>query len=274
MSRTNQAAQMNPTTPEPVSRQESIDSVQAGEYAFPYHYIPAPKGYLKFSRRWHYAPSYIAAVNLASRWLTKVIASSSHGQHLHMDFGCGDGGFLFALNQDQSFRGVCFEGIDIDGRAIRWAEAFSDGCPNVKFRRQDIQTLTPCTYDSGSLVEVFEHIPPAEADTFVVAIAKSLKPGANLFVTVPSTEVPVSSKHYRHFDFDSLAGCFSDHFEVHEIFGFERGSFIGKALKSLMFGQRIYIETSLTSKYLVREFERRHDRLSGCGRIGMVLRRK
>ena len=130
------------------------------------------------------------------------------------------------------------------------------------------------TYDSGTLIEVFEHIPPDEAPSFVSGIANSLKRDAMLFVTVPSTEVPVSDKHYRHFDFGSIQHCFSGQFHVVSCFGFEKSSVLSRILKRLMIQRRIYIETSVTSNYFVKEYARTFPEVRGCGRIGLFLSKK
>jgi len=262
------------TGTKPEMRNASIDAVQSDQYAFPYHYIPSPNAYLKLSKSWGYAVSYIAAINLANRWLLGLLATKKQGLHRHMDFGCGDGGFLYALRQDDRFRDVTFEGIDIDERALKWGALFSSNIHNVNLRCGDLKEIESETYDSGTLIEVFEHIPPDEAPSFVSGIANSLKREAMLFVTVPSTEVPVSDKHYRHFDFGSIQHCFSDQFHVVSCFGFEKSSQLSRILKGLMMQRRIYIETSVTSKYFVREYARTFPDVRGCGRIGLFLKKK
>jgi SAM-dependent methyltransferase len=253
-------------------RNVSIDAVQAGEYAFPYHYIPDGTGYLKFCKYWKFSPSYIAAINLFKRWLASVIKRDNGKPHKHIDYGCGDGGFLYAVNSNQKFAGVQFEGVDVDGRAIKWAENFAGKFPNLKYSCGNIDALPEEYFDSGSLIEVFEHIPPGECEAFLLAISRSLKVGAPLYVTVPSTEIPLGYKHYRHFNFESIKACFSDRFEVVDCFGFERTGVADRLLKWLMMGKRHYIEVSFVSTYIVRRFERRFSSVNGCGRIGLVLK--
>ena len=256
------------------TRNPLIDNVQSDEYSFPYHYIPSPNAYLKLGKSWGYSASYIAAINLTKRWLSSLLVANKPVRHRHMDFGCGDGGFLYALSQDDRFREIAFDGIDIDERALRWGELFSSNIPNVDLRCGNLRDIEGGTYDSGTLIEVFEHIPIDEAPDFVSGIAKSLKKDSMLFVTVPSTEIPVSDKHYRHFDFNSIQRCFSDQFNVVLCFGFEKSSLLSRALKSVMMQRRIYIETSVTSNYFIKEYERKFSKISGCGRIGLLMQRK
>ena len=255
-------------------RNPLVDSVQADDYAFPYHYIPSPNAYLALSKSWVYSASYIAAINLTKHWLSSLLATRQEVRHRHMDYGCGDGGFLYALTQDGGFGGVDFDGIDIDQRALGWGKLFLSNVPNVNLRCGDLKDVESDVYDTGTLIEVFEHIPIDEAPNFVNGMARSLKRDSMLFVTVPSTEVPVSDKHYRHFSFDSIQRCFTEQFNVVSCSGFEKSSLFSRLLKAVMMQRRIYIETSVTSKYFIREYERKFSEISGCGRIALLLKKK
>ena len=145
------------------------------------------------------------------------------------------------------------------------------GDSGVRYQCKDLFELPENAYDSGTLIEVFEHIPPAEAPAFVDGLARALKPGAPLFITVPSNQVPVAPKHYRHFGFDDLQACFTGRFSVRQVFGFERRDFLVRKLMRLLMRKRMYIETAATSRFIVRRFMARHQDLHRCGRIGLVL---
>ncbi|MBS27435.1 MAG: hypothetical protein CL566_00680 [Alphaproteobacteria bacterium] len=253
-------------------RDRRVDSIQAGQYAFPYHYIPSHDRFPMFSRTWGFAASYIAAVQIAVDWLAGFDEPQSGETRRHMDYGCGDGGFVYALTKEARLGHIAFHGIDIDERAIRWANIFADG--KVAFTCGDLQDLGPETFDSGTLIEVIEHVPPSEVPEFVAGIARSLKPGAPLFVTVPSTEKPLEDKHYRHFDFESLTRCFDAEFRMTGIFGFEKRSFVPRKLQKFLMKKNYFIETTATSRFLVRKMGERHTEVKGCGRIGMFLQRK
>jgi multidrug transporter EmrE-like cation transporter len=41
-----------------------------------------------------------------------------------MDYGCGDGGFIYNVISNGNFNSVDFYGIDFDKRAIEWASLF------------------------------------------------------------------------------------------------------------------------------------------------------
>jgi 2-polyprenyl-3-methyl-5-hydroxy-6-metoxy-1,4-benzoquinol methylase len=250
-------------------RKSDVDSVQSSQYSFPYHYIPSAKGFPNFSKRWEYSSSYIAAIKLFDEWLSEL---PKRENHKHIDYGCGDGGFVNALAKFDEHQNVSFSGIDYDKNAIRWAKLFAINPDN--FTAGDISDLPSNYYDSGSLIEVFEHIPPSECNEFVKAIASSLKEGGLLFLTVPSNEKPVSEKHYRHFDFKLLADSFEGSFIVKDLFGFEKKNFKSRLLQKVTFHRLWHFESRLSNKILISQFAAKHRHLSGCGRIGMIVQRR
>ena len=250
-------------------RKSEIDEIQSEQYSFPYHYIPTVNGFPNFSKGWSFSASYIAAINLFADWLKD--AKTTESINLHMDFGCGDGGFLYNVIQLRRFKDVDFMGIDFDSNEINWAKQFSQ---SENFTCGDVADLPSSTYDSGSLIEVYEHIPPSECPNFLKKIANSLKKNAPLFVTVPSTQKKVTSKHYRHFDFDILLRELGEHFIVDEIFGFEKKNTLVKIINRLFSCRWWHIETKITNRLLVHTLQSKHSKIDGCGRIGIVVRKK
>ena len=251
-----------------LDRESQIDDIQARQYSFPYHYIPSISTFPFFNKGWSFADSYLAAIRLFDNWFADQVKEQRN--HRHMDFGCGDGGFLHHIAMLGKYGEIEFFGIDSDERAISWARQFS-GSNN--FLCEDIKDLPHSSYDSGSLVEVYEHIPPSECSEFLSNIADALKPGAPLFVTVPSTQKPLEAKHYRHFDLGTLAKEFEAFFSIEEIYGFEHRSFISRFFKRILKTRWWSIETKFTSEYLISHYAAKHSNISGCGRIGMTVRK-
>ena len=258
------------TKEQPNSRSTKIDEIQSNQYSFPYHYIPTYDGFPNFSKEWSFSPSYLAAIKLFQEWLKIEVQSSA--SHRHIDFGCGDGGFIYNVKSQGNFNHVDFYGNDIDKRAIQWASLFNIESKN--FTNDDVANLKSSSFESGSLVEVLEHIPPAECSNFISCISDSLKSKASLFVTVPSTQKPIVSKHYRHFDFETLANEFQNHFDLEEVFGFERKSITTKLISRCMKTRWWYIETAITNRYLIESYSKKYPDISRCGRVGIILRKK
>lgn len=250
-------------------RSNTIDKTQSSEYSFPYHYLPSVTGFPNFTKIWKFSVSYIAAINLFINWLKKEIKIDK--THLHMDYGCGDGGFIYHIKQINSFRNIRFFGVDNDDNAIRWAKQFLN---QKDFICGDVAQLPSSIYDSGSLIEVYEHIPPNECPNFLKHISNSLKKGASLFVTVPSLQKKISKKHYRHFDFNTLRSEFSEYFVIEDIFGFERKNLLTKLIMRIFYCKWWTVETKFTNKILIKTLQAKYSKIDRCGRIGLVLRKK
>ena len=252
-----------------ITRSDKIDKLQRSEYSFPYHYIPNLYFFPNFAKIWLFGASYIAAINIFSDWFNGL---NKKKVHKHMDYGCGDGGFLHVISSNYKLSSINFYGVDNDTNAVRWSSLFLK--KNVKIICDDINNLPPSEYDSGSLIEVYEHIPQNECDFFLKSISNSLKNKALLFITVPSIEKKVDIKHYRHFNFEILTEEFSKYFEIVKIFGFEKRNFFTKFITKLMLTKWWYFETSITNNYLIKSYSRKKLLLNGCGRIGMIVKKK
>lgn len=109
-----------------------------------------------------------------------------------LDVGCGDGYLLGQLPDDIPIR--C--GVDINERALAFARAFF---PEIDYRSEALADVEE-QFDVVSAVEVLEHIPDAEVEGFLKAAAERVKPGGALIVTIPSVNIPLNPKHFRHYD--------------------------------------------------------------------------
>lgn len=246
--------------------------LQSDEYAFPYHYLPVSANNPRLTRHWAFAPSYLAALSLVRDWLLLQEADPETQAWKHIDIGCGDGALLFHLSEAlKDVKNVELYGIDYDEQALRWARIFNH---RAKILEQEVKDLEPNVYDSASLVEVAEHIPPDSLPCFLDDVANALRKNGHLLVTVPSVEKPLQAKHYQHFSFNSLQDYASDRFEVIAISGFEQHTALSKLLHLLMYRTSMRIETPASARVMVRALGRLHSLQNRCGRIFAVLRKK
>jgi cyclopropane fatty-acyl-phospholipid synthase-like methyltransferase len=166
----------------------------------------------------------------------------------HLDIGCGDGALLWHLKQRIPAMNVV--GVDYDARSISLANVMS---PDVRYVCQDIinEPLGEL-FDSGSMIEVFEHIPPDLAASFIAAARKMLKPGASLIVTVPHMNVPLVAKHYRHFTYKTLTECISPHLVVKDMFAFGHKTFASKLARQIA-RRSLFVESTHFNKFLLNQ---------------------
>jgi SAM-dependent methyltransferase len=181
-----------------IAQEEAVDKeaqLQEEQYSFPYHYLPkdGPKGFSQVEY-WSWGYRYLGRLRIAVEFLERLEFDSL------VDIGCGDGRFLHDLSP--RFPQKHLLGVDISHRAISWARCMN---PDLKFEAHDILTNPlPATYDVATLLDVIEHIPPAQLDDFIKAALGALRPGGWLILTAPHTNMTLDPKHYQHFNPEHL----------------------------------------------------------------------
>lgn len=166
--------------------------MQAGQYAFPYHYIPHLRadGSAMRTRELRWGMEYLCYQHHAAELVAALAPESV------LEVGCGDGRFIGML-QDKVARCV---GVDLVESAIRFASAFH---PRVDFRCMDVDAIEE-EFAVVAAIEVLEHIPDAAVAGFVRSMCGRLREGGHLVLCVPSDARPVQKKHYRHYNEASL----------------------------------------------------------------------
>jgi len=122
-----------------------------------------PFGYDRYAFAWHHVPANGTA---------------------HLDFGCGDGRFLAALESKACERLV---GVDVSREAVRQAQ---QTCGKAQIVHLDGTTPLPfpdAEFSSASLLDVLEHV--HEQDELLGELRRVLSDGAILIVTVPGRHV-------------------------------------------------------------------------------------
>lgn len=246
---------------------------QESEYAFPYHYIPVVKG-SKFSstRHWDWGFRYLGGMHVALDILTAQPFGSL------VDIGCGDGRFLREVANRCPDAQLL--GVDASARAIRLAQALN---PNIDYRVHDIVTHgAPGRFDVATLIEVIEHIPPADVPRFLSAVADMLPAGGRLILTVPHRNKPLIEKHYQHFTAAQLRELLTPHFSAPDVIPFDvqarRAPLLWLTERILGGKGRWFILTNPRLLYLFyRLYLKRYlyaDSEARCERIAVVCRKK
>lgn len=185
--------------------------LQSSQYEFPYHYLVSLES-REFARNLDWGLDYLSymgrVLDLVRKYLDREL----------LDVGCGDGYLLYHLARSGAFNnGVKAVGIDVDEKAIKFAQAFSHGLP-VEFLFKDFQEHNA---KSGLItaVETLEHIPHEDIESFTSHMDALLRSSGVLIISVPSTVRPVIEKHYRHYNLEMLRAYFPSYelLEVHHI---------------------------------------------------------
>lgn len=184
-------------------------AIQESQYRFPYHYLPRlEEGRFRFHEVLSWGHEYLAYLAEVSDRIAALECTSI------LDVGCGDGRLPSMLRARFPERRIV--GIDMSERAIALARAM---VPGGEFVAGDItqRGLFTQPFDCATCIDTLEHIEPAFIPAFVAGIRSHCKPGGTLLVTVPSTNVKLTRKHYQHFTPELLADSLSSSFQVNRI---------------------------------------------------------
>jgi SAM-dependent methyltransferase len=180
-----------------ISNSKKFD-IQNNLYEFPYHYIP------------HFESDSTPSLMRKLTWGFDYLC---YQKHLHekvvamkpqsvLEVGCGDGYFIGGLPSTIPVR----VGIDLSPKSIAFAKAFHSNCT---FYIQDVNALQD-TFDIVAAIEVIEHIPKNELPVFLNSLSQRINESGRIIISVPTTNIPLNKKHYRHYTIDLLKTQLAD----------------------------------------------------------------
>ena len=249
---------------------DNKQQVQEAEYKYPYHYVPTWKddGFSQVLY-WSWGFRYLGGMQVIFDRLKNISFYSL------IDIGCGDGRFLREVAK--RYPRAELLGVDYSERAVQLAKALN---PNLNYKAVNIiEESLPDRFDVATLVEVLEHIPPAQIDAFLKAIAGVLNDNGWLILTVPHVNNPVSAKHYQHFTSNHLHKLLVPHFRDIAFVPFDPKSKVMAVLYRLIGGEGSFFVLTHSrllswffhlykSRYLYTNDEQK------CGRIVAICRKR
>lgn len=251
-------------------RIDPTQTLQEAEYAFPYHYVAQWKPRFTQCLNDNWGIHYISTIEFL---LNKL---GDHSFKSVVDIGCGDGRMSRELALRYPNRRVL--GVDYSVRATGLAKAMNFDLPELRFEQLDITAPhTLPSSDAAILMEVFEHIPPADADEFLRGVHRLLAPGGTMLLTVPHVNHALEPKHFRHFSGTSIREALKENFDVLEIIPFEREGPVRKLLNLLLSNEIFILNQPSLRDWLYCYYKRRlfHvDDEAACRRLFVQARAK
>lgn len=200
---------------------------QEVQYEFPYHYIPSYQPHFSVQRGFVWGINYVSTIQFLLKELDSFKFTTV------ADIGCGDG--RFTREVALKFPGRAITGIDYSPHAISLAAALNPGIPNLSFIEANVAHTQPVRdVDVAILMEVLEHIPPADSQKFLEGVSSTIRPNGALLLTVPSVNVPVTPKHFRHFSSAMLKEELEPFFSIKSIVPFEQISIRRKLIRIIL----------------------------------------
>jgi len=186
--------------------------IQDNQYVKPYHHLLNLEKYSFFDVI-SWGLEYYSYVSFVIEYFEKILKNKNIKNVAEV--GCGDGKILLELAR--RYEDIFFEGFDLSKRAILFARAFSYGFNNLKFFDCDFKNSKK-KYDVILCIETLEHIQHKEIKNFLDTIYNNLKNNGLLLVTVPTVNLKLHSKHYRHYDIDLLKKHIEPYFQSKKVY--------------------------------------------------------
>jgi 2-polyprenyl-3-methyl-5-hydroxy-6-metoxy-1,4-benzoquinol methylase len=184
----------------------SREAFQEAEYYFPYHYIDLASKEFK----------QIKAIDYLEKIFTIIKYSKINSNSNVLDIGCGDGRLIYEIKKHTSN----IIGIDVSEKAINFAKAFN---PQIKFIVGDITSKKISLEQEFSVitcVDVIEHLPDKKVKQVIDKAYDMLQPDGKLVISVPSTNLKLIPKHYKHYSTSELKKVVSTKFKKISIYGY------------------------------------------------------
>ena len=159
------------------AREEASEALVDGGGDAGFDYETIPRGY--------YDAIYRRRRGIQSKWhhlKFRRVIEEMKGHQRHLDVGCGPG-TLIGLLDDR----LVSTGIDISRTEIDYAQR-EYASESKRFLAVSADALPDdcCDCDVATVVEVVEHLAPAELDDVLRATISRLRPGGKLVVTTPN----------------------------------------------------------------------------------------
>lgn len=213
---------------------------QENLYQFPYHHIPHrdKKDRVSIIRSLPWGHEY-SCYQLHLKKKIEALKPMSV-----IEVGCGDGYLIMSLDQ-KIVRRV---GIDLSLKSIKMAKAFNE--TGVEFICDDASKVSE-EFDVVVSPEVLEHIPDDGVSDFIKLLEDKTKIGGKVLISVPTTNMKLHPKHYRHYTIDLFRRQLSDSGSTLTIDEYEfiyYNSFFMKAFIALSHNNRWNIEFGFLKK--------------------------
>lgn len=205
------------------------EGIQKKEYEFPYHYLLCyDENKIDIVKSYSFGFEHFSLIYI----IKKILIQKKPNNIL--DIGCGDGKLINELLKEKLIQNNTNEviGIDNNNRALAFARIFND-YNKAKFIQEDIFNYKAKSYDIIILMEVLEHIPTHKLNRLIKVISSLLSSNKYLIISVPSINIPLQSKHYKHYDLNSLKTLLYKDFKIEDVFYIGSVGIIYKLFKSL-----------------------------------------
>lgn len=222
-------------------------NLQENQYSRPYHHLID----LNKNSTYDYLYWGLEYLGYLKFILNKINKIKKHDNTNICEIGCGDG--KISIEVANKFNDATITGYDLAEQAISFAKSYSFNLKNCDFYCEDFNNFNGI-FDIGLLIEVLEHIPDDEVNNFLLMISKKMNSNSRLIISVPTTNIPLNKKHYRHYDLDLLKSHTKSFFDIEEVNYIHNENSLGYKLIRSSLINRFFILNSNFFKSLLYKY--------------------
>ena len=168
------------------------------------------------------------------------------------DVGCGDGKLLYELSK--RLKSSQLDGYDLAKKAILFAKAYAEDIENLNFYFEDFKNSKE-EYNIIVCMEVLEHIPDNSINEFISNLNEKLNENGKLVISVPSNNIPLHIKHYRHYSEELLRKQLSQYFKIDKILFITKKGFLYKIINLFLINPLFILNNKFLRKILLKIFK-------------------
>lgn len=222
--------------------------LQENQYSRPYHHL------VDFGRKKTFDYLYWGLEYYGySKFIINLIDKISPNKKI-AEVGCGDG--KISIEIAKRYTKSIIDGYDLAHQAISFARSYGYGFKNCNFYDVDFSNSKE-KYDIILLIEVIEHIPDSELERFIGMISKKLNKNGKLLISVPTTNVPLNSKHYRHYTKKKLMSHISNYFYIEKThYIHNENSIMYKCIRSILINRFFILNSNKIRSLFYKYYEK------------------
>ncbi len=165
------------------------------------------------------------------------------------EVGCGDAKILCEIAK--ICKNAKLYGYDLSIEAVKFAQAYCMQYENVKIYADNFRNAKQ-KFDAILCVETLEHIHDDDLTDFLTSIKENMKIESNLIISVPTTNIPLNKKHYRHYDLKLLKEQTNHYFEIIDVNYVHNPNTLYKVINAIMYNRFYILNVKLFRKYLFK----------------------
>jgi SAM-dependent methyltransferase len=186
-----------------------------------------------------------------------------------LDFGCGDGRLIHELCREKIAEVV---GIDISQHARSFCQAISGHDCRVRIY-ETFKDIIDERFNAVIAMEVLEHISPHDLKFVLTDIHTVLDEAAVFVISVPTRNIPVNRKHYRHFTISEIDQEIDGLFVIDQTYFIHRIGTIANLLRRMIVNKFVIMNwdpwLNLTT-FLYKRYVMKADAVNGAHLIAVL----